>query len=115
MISMMRRIRAMGKRSLNFFTAQLSSKNRHITVDGKTIVKLFYPRGRHAPASVGLKHDGLMWRGKLKVNAHLLWRRVYSLYYKKIGEKSLKTGATRRVHASCGTQAARVPQFNVVG
>ena len=72
----------MGKRSLNFFTAQLSSKNRHITVDGKTIVKLFYPRGRDAPASVGLKHDGLMRRGKLKVNAHLLWRRVYSLYLK---------------------------------
>lgn len=69
-------MQAKGKRSLNFFPVQLSSKNRHITLDTTTLAQLFYPPDGPGLMSVGLKHGGLLNTGYLKANAHLLWFRT---------------------------------------
>jgi hypothetical protein len=39
---------------------QLSSKNRHITLDTTTLAQLFYPPDGPGLMSVGLKHGGLL-------------------------------------------------------
>jgi len=56
MISMMLRVEKAGKKSLNFFPLQRSSKNRHITIDTFTLAESFHPKGGEKLPSIGLKY-----------------------------------------------------------